>query len=118
MRRFFGGRQPLCGTGVTSVIELILMPSALSAASAMCVASAQVEEFALSLRPRQIEGKLLQLFGISIEVKAEALFKPEHIGNQRRTLFIDFVAVQQPQQRDQQHQKQTHLFIFEMGFFF
>src|SRR4029078_6710412 len=28
MRRRFCGRQPLCGTGVTSAIELIRMPSA------------------------------------------------------------------------------------------
>src|SRR5690606_21847904 len=31
IRRFFGGRQPLCGIGVTSEIDRILMPSALSA---------------------------------------------------------------------------------------
>src|SRR6185369_13576254 len=31
MRRFLGGRQPLCGTGVTSEIAVILMPSAFSA---------------------------------------------------------------------------------------
>src|SRR3989338_6492287 len=31
MRRFLGGRQPLCGTGVTSVILVILKPTALSA---------------------------------------------------------------------------------------
>src|SRR5512137_2986447 len=31
MRRFFGGRQPLCGIGVTSWICRILMPSAFSA---------------------------------------------------------------------------------------
>src|SRR5574343_464556 len=31
MRRFLGGRQPLCGIGVTSVIAVIFMPSALSA---------------------------------------------------------------------------------------
>ena len=31
IRRFFGGRQPLCGIGVTSWICMILMPSAFSA---------------------------------------------------------------------------------------
>src|SRR5574343_402218 len=31
MRRFLGGRQPLCGTGVTSEIAVILMPSAFNA---------------------------------------------------------------------------------------
>src|SRR5512139_1236291 len=31
MRRFLGGRQPLCGTGVTSEIDVIFMPSAFSA---------------------------------------------------------------------------------------
>ena len=31
IRRFLGGRQPLCGTGVTSEIDRILMPSAFSA---------------------------------------------------------------------------------------
>src|SRR5690606_14577474 len=31
MRRFFGGRQPLCGIGVTSEIDRILMPSAFRA---------------------------------------------------------------------------------------
>src|SRR5918994_7720714 len=31
IRRRFWGRQPLCGTGVTSAIELIRMPSAASA---------------------------------------------------------------------------------------
>src|SRR5690606_39976397 len=31
MRRFLGGRQPVCGIGVTSEIDRILMPSALSA---------------------------------------------------------------------------------------
>src|SRR5215471_3759383 len=34
MRRRFGGRQPLCGTGVTSAMLEILMPSALSARTA------------------------------------------------------------------------------------
>src|SRR5690606_18382377 len=34
MRRFLGGRQPLCGTGVTSVMLAILMPNALSARTA------------------------------------------------------------------------------------
>src|SRR5438034_3141235 len=34
MRRRFGGRQPLCGTGVTSEMLEILMPSALSARTA------------------------------------------------------------------------------------
>src|SRR6478672_4650066 len=34
MRRRFGGRQPLCGTGVTSEMLLILRPSALSARTA------------------------------------------------------------------------------------
>ena len=29
--RRFGGRQPLCGTGVTSVMLLIFMPSAFNA---------------------------------------------------------------------------------------
>src|ERR1044072_8255814 len=33
MRRRFCGRQPLCGTGVTSEIELIRMPSAASAST-------------------------------------------------------------------------------------
>jgi hypothetical protein len=58
--------------------------------------------------PCQVECELLQLFGIALEVKTHALLKPEHIGNQRRALLIDFVAVQQPQQCDQQHQQQTH----------
>ena len=31
MRRRFGGRQPLCGTGVTSAIEMIFRPSAFNA---------------------------------------------------------------------------------------
>src|SRR6188508_3795221 len=35
IRRRFGGRQPLCGTGVTSVMLLIFMPSALSARTAL-----------------------------------------------------------------------------------
>src|SRR5437763_14775283 len=34
MRRRFGGRQPLCGTGVTSEMLVILSPSALSARTA------------------------------------------------------------------------------------
>src|SRR5580765_1178625 len=34
MRRRFGGRQPLCGTGVTSEMLLILRPSAFSARTA------------------------------------------------------------------------------------
>src|SRR5438132_12536719 len=34
MRRRLGGRQPLCGTGVTSEILVILRPSALSARTA------------------------------------------------------------------------------------
>src|SRR5215470_4504281 len=34
MRRRLGGRQPLCGTGVTSAMETILRPSALSARTA------------------------------------------------------------------------------------
>src|SRR3990172_7506528 len=34
MRRFFGGRQPLCGTGVTSEMLVILKPTALSARTA------------------------------------------------------------------------------------
>src|SRR6266700_967444 len=34
MRRRFGGRQPLCGTGVTSEMLLILMPSAFNARTA------------------------------------------------------------------------------------
>src|SRR5438445_12146400 len=34
MRRRFGGRQPLCGTGVTSEMLLILRPSAFSALTA------------------------------------------------------------------------------------
>src|SRR3954462_3835338 len=34
MRRFFGGRQPLCGTGVTSEMLVILKPSAFSARTA------------------------------------------------------------------------------------
>src|SRR3954468_24834664 len=34
MRRRFGGRQPLCGTGVTSEMLEILMPSAFSARTA------------------------------------------------------------------------------------
>src|SRR5215467_7376853 len=34
MRRLLGGRQPLCGTGVTSEMLLILRPSALSARTA------------------------------------------------------------------------------------
>src|SRR5438046_10754151 len=34
MRRFFGGRQPLCGTGVTSEMVVILKPTALSARTA------------------------------------------------------------------------------------
>src|SRR3954453_2186298 len=34
MRRFFGGRQPLCGTGVTSWMLVILRPIALSARTA------------------------------------------------------------------------------------
>src|SRR6266478_7246130 len=34
MRRFFGGLQPLCGTGVTSAMLLILRPSALNARTA------------------------------------------------------------------------------------
>src|SRR5689334_23513639 len=34
MRRLFGGRQPLCGTGVTSAMLPILRPSALSARTA------------------------------------------------------------------------------------
>src|SRR5205085_5884687 len=34
MRRRFGGRQPLCGTGVTSAIETIFSPRALSARTA------------------------------------------------------------------------------------
>src|SRR5512139_3343134 len=35
MRRRLGGRQPLCGTGVTSVMLLIFMPSALRARTAL-----------------------------------------------------------------------------------
>src|SRR5581483_11033303 len=34
MRRFFGGRQPLCGTGVTSEMLVILKPTAFSARTA------------------------------------------------------------------------------------
>src|SRR6478609_11387809 len=34
MRRRFGGRQPLCGTGVTSWISVILMPRLFSARTA------------------------------------------------------------------------------------
>src|SRR3972149_7916363 len=34
MRRFLGGRQPLCGTGVTSEMLVILKPTALSARTA------------------------------------------------------------------------------------
>src|SRR6186713_2295381 len=34
MRRFFGGRQPLCGTGVTSEMLVILNPTAFSARTA------------------------------------------------------------------------------------
>src|SRR5450631_4694137 len=34
MRRRLGGRQPLCGTGVTSAIETIFRPSAFSARTA------------------------------------------------------------------------------------
>src|SRR5205085_438432 len=34
MRRRLGGRQPLCGTGVTSAIEMILRPSAFKARTA------------------------------------------------------------------------------------
>src|SRR5271166_5746979 len=34
IRRRFGGRQPLCGTGVTSEMLVILRPSALSARTA------------------------------------------------------------------------------------
>src|ERR1043166_5242445 len=34
MRRRLGGRQPLCGTGVTSAIDTILSPRALSARTA------------------------------------------------------------------------------------
>src|SRR5258706_9980926 len=34
MRRRFGGRQPLCGTGVTSEMLVILRPSAFSARTA------------------------------------------------------------------------------------
>src|SRR6185369_10730194 len=34
MRRRFGGRQPLCGTGVTSAMLEILMPSAFNARTA------------------------------------------------------------------------------------
>ena len=34
MRRFFGGRQPLCGIGVTSEMLVILKPTALSARTA------------------------------------------------------------------------------------
>src|SRR4051812_42356695 len=34
MRRRLGGRQPLCGTGVTSAIDTILRPSAFSARTA------------------------------------------------------------------------------------
>src|SRR5438552_9959941 len=34
MRRRFGGRQPLCGTGVTSEMLLILRPSAFNARTA------------------------------------------------------------------------------------
>src|SRR6204780_3054691 len=33
-RRFFGGRQPLCGIGVTSAMLVILSPQALSARTA------------------------------------------------------------------------------------
>jgi hypothetical protein len=71
------------------------------------VAARRSKSSPVSLGPRQIEGELLQLFGVALEVKAEALLEPEHVGNQRRTLFIDLVAVQQPEQRDQQHQQQT-----------
>src|SRR6188472_2112865 len=35
MRRRLGGRQPLCGTGVTSVMLLIFMPSAFNARTAL-----------------------------------------------------------------------------------
>src|SRR6185436_4144334 len=34
MRRYFGGRQPLCGTGVTSEMLVILKPTAFSARTA------------------------------------------------------------------------------------
>src|SRR5918911_3927423 len=34
MRRFFGGRHPLCGTGVTSEMLVILKPTALRAPTA------------------------------------------------------------------------------------
>src|SRR5215212_5614643 len=34
MRRFFGGRQPLCGTGVTSEMLVILKPTAFKARTA------------------------------------------------------------------------------------
>src|SRR5687767_10520736 len=34
IRRFFGGRQPLCGTGVTSEMLVILKPTAFSARTA------------------------------------------------------------------------------------
>src|SRR5512140_894779 len=34
MRRFFGGRQPLCGTGVMSETLVILKPAAFSARTA------------------------------------------------------------------------------------
>src|SRR5690242_719213 len=34
MRRFFGGRQPLCGTGVTSEMLVILKPTAFKALTA------------------------------------------------------------------------------------
>src|SRR5258707_9704497 len=34
MRRRLGGRQPLCGTGVTSAMEMILRPSAFNARTA------------------------------------------------------------------------------------
>ena len=34
-RRFFGGRQPLCGSGVTSSIDLIVMPAACRAVIAL-----------------------------------------------------------------------------------
>ena len=34
-RRFFGGRQPLCGSGVTSSIDLMVMPAACNAVIAL-----------------------------------------------------------------------------------
>jgi hypothetical protein len=71
------------------------------------VAGAQIKEFARVSGTGQVERELLQLLGVAIEVEADALFEPQDIGNQRRTLFVDLVPVQQPQQRDQQHQQQA-----------